>query len=387
MTPRQREAVEAVRAHGSISAAARALGISRGTVQDLIRNSGLTPEERGQMLQGRARTNARAADPAVDEAMAAINTGLVPSTVWVKTKATETEPAYSVMLRPAAETAEDVAERIRAALEGMKPAEPVAPPQSVMDDLCAVYPVMDMHLGMHAWARETGRQDYDLKLAAQDVRDAQAKVMALTPPAKQSILLLGGDTLHANDGQAETPKSKHRLDVDGRHMKVLETAITIIGEMTERLAMRHESVRVRALRGNHDPESHLILTFALAERYRNDPRIVIEKDPRDLFMYRWGRCGIFANHGDRAKFQQIFNLLASICPFWSETPHRHYLSGHWHRERIEEIGGMRCETVRPFCPADAYGAMFPGGRVMQSLTFHKQDGLVLRALDPIERAA
>jgi hypothetical protein len=328
-------------------------------------------------------------DPGLRAAMSAANTRLVPSAAWVKTKPTDDAPGYSVLLRPAEPEPEDVAERIRAALEGMAPADPVTPPEHVMADLCAVYPLMDAHIGMLAWGKETGAVDYDLTLAAQDMRHAFAKVCAITPAAAQAVLIVGGDYFHSDDTRAETPQSKHKLDMDGRFYKVLDVGIGILAEVVKTLAQKHARVLIRVLRGNHDPHSSLVLTFALSERYRNDPRIMVEKDPRDLFQMQWGRCAIFAHHGDKGKPQQMALYLSDVCPFWSDTRHRHYLTGHVHHDHAKDFGPLRWESLRAFCPPDAYAASmgYGGRRAMQSMTFHRHDGLVLRALDPIDRVS
>lgn len=287
------------------------------------------------------------------------------------------------------ELSDDTLERIKAAFVDMPPADPVAAPETVLDDLCTVYPIMDAHVGMHAWARETGGDDYDLKHAAADMRHAFAKVLAITPASQRAVLIVGGDYFHSDDTRAETPASKHKLDMDGRFFKVLDVGIGILAETIHRLLQKHRDVLVKVLRGNHDPHSHLTLTFALAERYRDDPRVTVDKDPRDLFMHQWGRCAIFAHHGDKGKPQQMALYLSDVCPFWSEARHRHYLTGHVHHDQAKDFGPLRWESLRAFCPPDAYAASmgYGGRRALQSLTFHRQDGLVLRALDPIERAA
>ena len=130
MTPRQAEIVAAVERYGSIKGAARALGLHHSTVKEHIQ-----------------RANR---DPAVNEAMQAVGTGLVPTGMWIKHPPKEDAPGYSVYLRPQEEAPEDVAERIRAALEGITPAEPVQVPAQVMADLCSVYPIADAHIGMMA---------------------------------------------------------------------------------------------------------------------------------------------------------------------------------------------------------------------------------------------
>ena len=343
----------------------------------LLDRAGMTPD---------VRTDYRL-DPAIKNGMEAIGTRMVPALAWAKVPPKDGEIGYSLMLRPEAEPPEAVAERIREALEGMVPAKPVVAPENVMADLCAVYPLMDAHVGMMAWGRETGSQDYDLDHAAKDMRHAFAKILALTPAAEQAILLIGGDYFHSDDTLAETPANRHKLDVDGRFWQVLDVGIAIIAETILRLLQKHARIHVRVLRGNHDPHSSMTLNFALAERYRDEPRITIEKNPRDLFMMQWGKCAIFAHHGDKSKPQQMALYLSDVCPFWSDTRHRHYLTGHIHHDQAKDIGPLRHESLRAFCPPDAYAASmgYGGRRALQSMTFHKADGLVLRALDPIDR--
>lgn len=371
MTPAQQEAVDAVEREGSEVAAAKALGISRSALRDRIRLAN------------------RKVDPAIKQGMTAIGTGLVPSVAWIKTKPTDDAPGVSFMLRPPVEDPETVAQRMREAFEGMEPAPPVVAPEQVLADLCAVVPLMDAHLGMLAWGRETGAEDYDVRLALQDMRHAFAKVLALTPRAARGVLIIGGDFFHADDNRSETPANRHKLDVDGRFFRVLDAGVTIIAETIKRMLQHFGEVVVRVLRGNHDPHSCLTLTFALAERYRLDPRVTIDKDPRDLWMMQWGRSAVFAHHGDKGKPQQMALYLSDVCPFWSATRHRHYLTGHVHHDAAKDFGPLRWESLRAFCPPDAYAAGMGYGarRALQALVFDKTDGLVLRAIDPIERVA
>ena len=376
MTPRQQQAVEALKRLGNLSDAARELGITYRDIIRVLDRAGYTADVRKQYL-----------DPAIKNGMQAIGTNMVPALAWAKIPPKDGEIGYSLMLKPEAEPPEAVAERIREALEGMVPAEPVLPPESVMADLCAVYPLMDAHVGMLAWGRETGSQDYDLDHAAQDMRRAFAKVLALTPAAEQAVLLIGGDYFHSDDTRSETPSNRHKLDVDGRFWKVLDVGIGIIAETIHMLLQKHANVLVRVLRGNHDPHSSMTLNFALAERYRNDTRVTVDKDPRDMFMLQWGKCAIFAHHGDKGKPQQMALYLSDVCTFWSQTRHRHYLTGHVHHDQAKDLGPLRYESLRAFCPPDAYaaGMGYGGRRALQSMTFHKADGLVMRALDPIDR--
>ena len=139
---------------------------------------------------------------------------------------------------------EDYAERFRDAWNDIPPIEAITAPDHTQADLCTLYPLMDVHLGMMAWGRETGGQDYDLEHATRDLDYAFTKVMQITPDAHNAILVIGGDMFHADDNRNETPASKHKLDTDGRHFKVLDTGVSVIAHAIERLAKKHGRVKV-----------------------------------------------------------------------------------------------------------------------------------------------
>lgn len=359
--------LEAYNRLGSIRAVGREFGVNESSVRNSIKR-------------------ARKRDPALEKAAQAVGTNMMPALAWLKTKADENGMSYSVMLKPVAEDRDFMAD-LREAFEGFEPAEPIEPPEQIIADLCTVYPLMDVHLGMLADKDETGAVDYDIKRAVQDMRLAFTKIGELTPTSAQAILIVGGDFFHANDQTNQTPLNKHQLDTDTRHWKVLKAGVNFIAEVIETIARKHSTVVVRVLRGNHDPEAHKVLTFAMEQRYRLTPHIRVNTDPLDLFMAQWGKCLISAHHGDKMPPERLTLYLSDVCPFWSETRHRYCFTGHVHKDQARDVGPLRWESLRAFSPPDAYaaGMGYSGRRAMQALTFHKRDGLVLRALDPIER--
>lgn len=368
------QALEAEKKYGSMSAAARELGINRCT----LRGRRDTAIRRGLHLSNGAQS-------------ALENTGINGTEArlgWRKIK--NEDGSFDTVLWKAPEVKpEDIADRIRGAFEDMEAAQPVAPPEQTQADLCTVYPMMDVHYGMQAWGRETGDSDYSIREADADMAYAFSKVTAITPDSDTGILLIGGDFFHADDNRNETPAHRHKLDTDNRHWKVLDEGVKFVSTVIATLSAKHSRLIVRVLRGNHDEHSHLILTFALTERYRNDERVTVEKTPRDLFMFEWGKSAIFAHHGDKIKPEQLTLLVSDVCSFWSSTRHRYALTGHVHHDRARDIGPLRWESLRAFCPPDAYASSmgYSARRALQSLTFDKRDGLVLRAIDPIERPA
>lgn len=287
---------------------------------------------------------------------------------------------------PKAELAlESVLERTVEAFSAIPKAPPIPAPKHTNADLLTLYPLFDVHLNMMAWGQETGGDDYDLSLACSDLHMAVGNVMAMSPDSEAAIILVGGDWFHTDDDTNQTPKSRNPLDADGRHFKVLDTGIQVLASLVERAAEKHRRVTVRVLRGNHDEHSHMVLTLALAQRYRGSKRITVDKDPRDMFMTQWGRCMIAAHHGDKQKPERLAMVLAEICPFWSESPHRIVFTGHRHHQKSDDFPGIVWEQFRAFCPPDAYGAQFAPRRAMHAITFSKRSGIATRAQDPIER--
>lgn len=321
------------------------------------------------------------ADPATVNAMQAAQSNALPHSFWVKTD------NHSVYYKvPHSEAGGDMLADIADAFANVPAYEP-APAADVPDrsELLTVYPVFDLHAGMFAWGKETGAQDYDLGHMADDVREAFGNLDILTPRGGPALIILGGDTLHIDDSRNETPQSKHKLDADGRYYKVLQDTINAMCWMVDHLHKRHSSVTVRVLRGNHDDHSHMVLTFALAERYRNTPSVSVDKSPRDLFMIRHGLSMIAAHHGDKSPPQRLAMMIADTCPFWSDTRDRHLLTGHVHHDSTKDFPGVKWHSLRAFCPPDAYGAGFAPRRALQAMVFHDKKGLVLTAHDGIWR--
>ncbi len=368
-----RQAVEALRIHGTQIGAAAALGLSRATLQNRL----AVATRRGFHLSTGAH------DAMLATKLSGVEIAGGYRHVYDEDgKKTETV-RWSV---PKAELElETVLDRAASVFADIPQAPPIPAPKHTSADLLTLYPLFDVHLGMRAWGEETGGDDYDIRLSASDLHMAVGNVMALSPDSEEAILLIGGDFFHGDDNTNQTPRSGHPLDVDGRHFKVLDTGIEVVAGTIDRIAAKHRRVKVRVLRGNHDEHSHMVLTLALAQRYRGHDRIVVDKSPRDIFMHQWGKCLIAAHHGDKAKPERLAMILAEICPFWSESPHRIVFTGHKHHQQSNDFPGIIWEQLRAFCPPDAYGAQFAPKRAMHALTFNRRTGLAIRANDPIIR--
>ena len=356
------EYVAAYERLGSFKAAAREMGVNESTVRRSIH-----------------RGNGR--DPAMQGAMDAVGTGLVPSIAWIKTKATsDGAPGYSVMLRQAPEDPEVTAGRVREALAGIDAVPEILPPAYADADLCTLYPIADVHVGMRAWAKEVG-EAYDTDMATERLVSWVGQCVAASPAAHTAIVLDVGDLTHADDNSNQTPRSKHQLDVDTRHFRTLDATIQALAVCTELALAKHHRVIVRILPGNHNINSYMAVMFALAERFRDNSRVSVQKTPGEFFVYEFGKVLLAAHHGDKAKADRMVPFLADqYAEMWGRTKHRFLFTGHLHHHKSQDIGGVQWEQLRAVTPRDAYAVSnsYSARAQLQAITFDRNRGEVSR---------
>lgn len=362
MTPRQAEALRLFREVGSKAETARRLGMDPGNLAKMLNAAMAAERAEAEQPEG---VTAALRDAAAQGADA----------VWLKSKA-----ASILWRRPKAEAGDDLLDRLRAKMEGLTPAAPVPPPAYADDDLLTVYPIADAHVGMLAWGKETG-EDYNTEIAVTRIRDWIGRCVAASPASAEAVILDVGDLTHADDHTNETPRSKHNLDVDSRHFRTLDVTIDALDAAVQTALARHRHVRARILPGNHNGESYKTIMFTLAERYRLNPRVTVEKVPGEFFVHRFGRCLIAAHHGHGAKPERmVLGLADEHAEAWGQTRHRHLFTGHLHHHKSADIGGCTWEQLRALTARDAYATAhaYVARSQLQGITFHRERGEVQR---------
>ena len=278
------------------------------------------------------------------------------------------------------EMQQDMLERIKTAFEGIDAVPEVPAPIYSDDDLLTVYPIADAHIGMRSWGAETG-EDYDTDIATQRLTSWISQCVSSSPQSKTAIILDVGDLTHADDNTNQTPASKHNLDVDTRHFRTLDMTIEALSVSVVCALRRHENVIVRILRGNHNENSHVAITFALAERFRDNPRVTVIKEPQDFFCHSFGSVMIAAHHGDKAKPERLVMYMADrLSEVWGRTKHRFLFTGHLHHHKSQDIGGATWEQLRALTSPDAYSSShaYSARSQLQAITYHRERGEVSR---------
>lgn len=367
-TVRQLELIDAIEKHGSETKAAKALGLNKGGVS--------------QSMRGLKRHAARMGHSPKHDMTKTVPDGFMVKGVsslydkdgklaaqWVKSTI-DTDRQAELMQAAVAALSEDVRGLARLS----------EAPQETLSDLLTVYPFGDPHIGMRAWAKECG-EDFDLKIAKQLTLAAVDRLVSVAPASETALILPLGDVFHANDQTNQTPAHRHQLDVDSRHVHVLQVGVETFRHVINRALEKHKRVVVRFVRGNHDPEAIWALAFTIAAYFDNEPRVEVDLSPSAHWYYRFGQVLLGATHGDTTKAEQLLGVMAcDRAADWGLTKHRHWLCGHVHHSSVKEFPGVTVETFRTLAAADAYAAGhgYRAGRDMRAIVFHREHGEIER---------
>ena len=275
-------------------------------------------------------------------------------------------------------------ELIRAAFEAMAQdlprVEPVAVKASSVASLATLYTLTDSHVGMLAWAQETGA-DWDLKIAEATLTGCFQQMVNSSPAARVGFVNQLGDFLHSDGLVPVTPTSGHVLDQDGRYTKLVETAVRVLRRVIGMALEKHEQVVVLMAEGNHDMASSVWLRVMFKALFENEPRVEVIDTPLPYYVYQHGKTMLAFHHGHLKKNDQLPILFASQFPkVWGETVKRYAHCGHRHHVEEREHSGITVIQHPTLAARDAYAAR--GGwiaeRQVSAITYHSEYGQVGR---------
>lgn len=248
------------------------------------------------------------------------------------------------------------------------------------EDLLAVYPLGDPHVGLLAWAPESG-DHFDLATCEGLLSQAMRDLVLRGPRTKNGLVVNLGDFFHFDNANARTTKGEHSLDVDSRAPKVLAVGLRIMVTLVDAALEHHQHVTVDTRIGNHDAHTSLMLSLALAAHYRNEPRVTIPPTVSHRAYHEHGAVLIGTTHGDRAKPEDLAAIMAAEQPTaWGRTRHRYWLCGHVHHLRRLETRGCVVESFRTLAARDSWHAAqgYVSGRDLHRIVYHRKHGEVSR---------
>lgn len=289
---------------------------------------------------------------------------------WVKT--VEGERSDEVIAEAAKRAAETYA----------GPAQPITLDPFAADhmdkDLVNLHLLPDLHIGLHSSAL-TAQMDWSLGKAVETYKRLFRLLAERSAPAGTGIILGGGDLLHADDPMQATRGSGNRLDVAEPYDVILAAAENLMVYQVELALQKYETVVVRILKGNHDPDSAIAIAHYLAAWFRNESRVTLDLDPSLFWFFEWGVTMLGATHGHETKVKDMPGIMAADrAKIWGRTKVRYAHGFHIHHNSAGagEVGGASWQTHEAPTPRDDWhqGNPFRSRRALPLISYHRDYG-------------
>jgi len=259
-----------------------------------------------------------------------------------------------------------------------------APVKPGIEKYCNLIIFGDPHFGMLAQARETGGQNWDMKIAQRTMEKALCLLLARLPRASHCKLINIGDYFHFQDPSKLTPRGKHQLDGDCRFTYMAELGCFLMARLTEMCLAEYEEVEEFNVAGNHDPEGARWLNIFMRGYFRNEPRLKIADNAADHLYTSFGQNLIGLYHGHETPIQRLPGLMAAARrKDWGEKKHCRWVTGHHHSyESIPDKNnpGVILEKYPTLAPVDVHAANhgYLSERSLNAVILHHDHGEVGR---------
>lgn len=329
------EALRLVSEYGSITEAARQIGLKRETLQSRVNKA----REKFPDLSDRKPEGHR-----VKGVSTLYDAEGNVKAQWVKS--TEDEKR--------AEEAREAA--IRALAASIPRAKPVPKPSAGLAHLLTLYTFTDYHVGCLAWHKEGG-DDWDLEIAENLGRDAMSALVAGAPSSDEAIVNIQGDFLHFDGLLPVTPTHGHVLDADSRFGKVVEVAIRLIRSLVSQALEKHRHVTLLICEGNHDLSSSLWLRKLFKALYELEPRVTVHDSELPYYAIAWGTNLLGFHHGHLRKNEQLPALFAAqFRELWGQSKRTYIHTGHRHHKEVKELPGAEVHQHPTLAARDAHAS-------------------------------
>ncbi len=363
-TPRRKEVVQACIDYPSMTKAFKAIGIGerngRRHIADAKKSAamaGYTPTfdatrfvDPGQEIIGKS-TYAKD-----DEG----------NPVWIKTKK-EKEQEKNALL--------DIVEGLKEELPKFKPKAKTK--KKKRDDIMPSIFIGDAHIGMRASQKETKHSNFDTDIATAQIRDAIDYLVERAEPAKDSLLVDVGDYTHSN-GHNNTTFSGTPLDVDTRHRSTLYQAAMTMRYSIDRMLNKFDNVYVIIARGNHNDDVAPAIELMLSFCYEKEPRVHVLETQGYYHYFEYGKWLLGVTHGDKQNAERLAGSMArDMSEAWGRTTHRMWCTGHFHKEAVKVLPGVKHKVFAALPPPDSWHSShgFSGDGEMEMLTLLKEGGV------------
>ena len=250
--------------------------------------------------------------------------------------------------------------------------------------------LFDVHFGKYAWAMETG-ENYDLAIAERVYEDAFKDLLsrARPYPIEKILIPIGQDFIHIDNllGQTTNGTQQH---FDTRPAKIMDTAEAATIRAID-LARQVAPVEVIFVPGNHDRQNSEALCRTLRAWYRLDDSVTVDVSPKPRKYVHDGRTLLGFTHGDCENIRDLPTRMADEAPAdaWIQVQGsggtREFHIGHFHKKKVtthttvDTFGGTLVRTLPSLSATDAWHfrqGYVKGLKAAMSFVYSRDEGLV-----------
>lgn len=284
----------------------------------------------------------------------------------------------------------------RAVKEVIETREPKAidiPPPRVNsldgEDIVPWLNIGDAHIGMLAHEGES-LANFDLKIAKREILQAAFDLIDLAPDCDTLVINELGDGTHYENMRAETERSGHKLDADGRFYRMIDCYLDIMEAIVEKALHKARSVHLIINQGNHSETNDYWAAIHFRRMYERlgERRVKVLSNTNPFIGYRMGKTFVLVHHGHKAKPETLRQVMSTDYAIdWGEAEFRYIDGGHIHHFSAKELGGAQWESFNNLAPVDKH-AHDGGWRSKQAMTLllrSRNYGEIGRYKMPIEK--
>lgn len=297
----------------------------------------------------------------------------------------KTEPLYQVKVwlkkKVLLSFIREEIERLKAEARIVMPAVPAfIRARSTSTGIWVEHSLYDHHFGALIWSKETGREDYDSKIA-REVWDRALGALVLRTDsydAEGAVFILGQDLMNSNNRQGST-EAQTQQSMDSRYQKMYGVTRDAAVWAIDRLVSRYKRVHVPIVGGNHDPQASWHLGEYLELKYCNNKNVTIDNAPTFRKWWEYGVNMVMFAHGNKGKLEEYGRTMAAEkFEMWGRTQFREAHTGHIHHKRVWEFDGYIARSLSSLRPPCAWSAenLYGAIRAAESFVWSRTEGLI-----------
>ena len=305
---------------------------------------------------------------------------------------TKTEHGTPIWLKTV-KAEQDYFQAVKDVIEAREPKAVDIPPPRIQSfdgrDTVPWLNIGDAHIGMMAHEVEA-TANFDLKIAKREILQAAFDLIDMAPDCERMVINDLGDGTHYENMKAETERSGHKLDYDGRFYKMIDCYLDVMEAIIEKALHKARTVDVIINQGNHSETNDYWAAMHFTRLYsrRGSNRVNVLRNETPFIGYRMGRTFVLIHHGHKAKPETLRQVMSTdFAVDWGEATFRYIDGGHIHHFSAKELGGAEWCSFNNLAPVDKH-AHDGGWRSKQAMTLvlrSRKYGDIGRYKMPIEK--